>query len=66
MAMYSMGVSDLKITQGLEDTLGIKTVAIRCEGNYAFYVGWRGTAVKDEEVSDFALKKLRIKGAFDL
>ena len=66
MAMYNMGVGDLKITQGLEDTLGIKTVAVRCEGSYTFYVGWRGTPVKDEEVSEFALKKLRIKGTFDI
>lgn len=66
MAMYNMGMGDMKITQELEDTLSIKTVAVRCEGNYTFYVGWRGTPIKDDEVSDFAFEKLRIKGAFDI
>ena len=66
MAMYSMGVVDAKTSQDLEDTLGIRTVAIRCDGKETFYLGYRDTPVKDEEVSEFALKKLRIKGAFDI
>ena len=66
MAMYNMGVVDAKTSQDLEDTLGIRTVAIRCEGKETFYLGYRDTPVMDEEFSDLALKMLRIKGSYDI
>lgn len=66
MAMYNMGMAEVKAIQDLEDTLGIRTVAIRHGGKETFYLGWRETPVKDEEISELALKKLRFKGAFDI
>lgn len=66
MAMYNMGMVEAKSIQDLEDTLGIRTVAIRHDGKKTFYLGWRETPVKDDEISELALKKLRVKGAFDV
>ena len=66
MAMFSMSVEDNIITQSLNDVLGIKTVGARFDGTTTFYLGWRDTAIDDDEILNMDLKKLNTNNMFDV